>query len=85
MSKQPEALRLAVALESGDVYESHSAPVYGWCENDHCDEAAAELRRLHAVNAELLAALRAMLGDDDHDEAKNKARAAIERATGEAQ
>ena len=45
MITQPEALRLADALLTG----SHHRPVL--------DRSAAELRRLHAVNQELLAAL----------------------------
>ena len=45
MSKQPEALRLADLLDGDPNSKTHH------------DEAAAELRRLHAVNAELLQAL----------------------------
>ncbi len=44
MNKQPEALRLADAIDYADV-------LFG-------NEAAAELRRLHEVNAELVEALR---------------------------
>jgi hypothetical protein len=53
MSKQPEALRLADAL----------ANLRRWHEltDDECDKAAAELRRLHAVNQELGAALRRLI------------------------
>jgi hypothetical protein len=40
---------------------------------------------LIAAAPDLLAALRAMLDDDDHDAAKVKARAAIAAATGEKQ
>jgi hypothetical protein len=46
MSDKPEALRLADALEATDYYE------------DLHEEAAAELRRLHALNGELLEALK---------------------------
>jgi hypothetical protein len=46
MSEQPEALRLADALDVGEISYT------GMC------QAAAELRRLHAVNAELLEALK---------------------------
>ena len=46
MSKQPEALRSADALDL--------APYSSPCTND----AAAELRRLHTLNAELLEALK---------------------------
>lgn len=78
-ANRPEALRLAALIQSR----------YG---NDINDEAAAELRRLHAVNAELLEALRpftkatltyngAIIGlmREDFD----RARAAIARAEGE--
>ena len=47
MSAQPEALRLAEKMESYNLCSG-----YAW----HCHKAAAELRRLHEVNAELLAA-----------------------------
>jgi hypothetical protein len=46
MSKQSTALQLADALEATDYYE------------DLHEEAAAELRRLHALNGELLEALK---------------------------
>jgi hypothetical protein len=49
MNKQPEALRLAKKLEEG--YVAHETVLY---------PAAAELRRLHEVNQELLAALKAL-------------------------
>jgi hypothetical protein len=81
MSKQPEALRLADALDS--------APYSSGCTN----EAATELRRLHAVNAELLEALklalsahgRMLLSDPPQDAWKaqgveEKARTAIKKA-----
>jgi hypothetical protein len=62
MSKQPEALRLADALERGECYESQPCSVYGWVgSDDPTSDAATELRRLHAVNAELLEALQALL------------------------
>ena len=52
MTTQPEALRLADEMESNGI----------------CMSAAAELRRLHDVNQELLAALEklARLGNGDH-------------------
>ncbi len=46
MSKQPEALRLADALETEALHFSTA------------DKAAAELRRLHAMNCELVGALK---------------------------
>jgi hypothetical protein len=55
MNDQPEALRLADALQQQAVWESHYGPSYL---RDLLPEAAAELRRLHAVNQELLEALR---------------------------
>jgi hypothetical protein len=55
MNTQPEALRLANEL---DAY--HTAP--------HHKQAAAELRRLHSVNADLLEALKWMVANDDTNE-----------------
>ena len=48
MSTQPEALRLAQELDAYHTMACHK-------------QAAAELRRLHAVNAELLGLLRALM------------------------
>lgn len=86
-NKQPEALRLADGLEQGFQTGSISAQL---------DQAAAELRRLHEVNAELVEALKAF--DDAAKDSKSiigfsgkalpllkKARAAIAKATGEQQ
>ena len=84
MTDKPEALRLADELEQTPRgYE----PV---------TEAAAELRRLHAVNAELVVALKLalsahgtlLLSDPPQEAWKTygvevKARAAIAKATGE--
>jgi hypothetical protein len=73
--KQPEALRLADALE-GDAVSPIDL------------KAAAELRRLHAVNEELLGALEEYVNADPVDDAlnprKRKARAAIAKAGGAA-
>jgi hypothetical protein len=54
-----------------------------------CAEAAAELRRLHAVNAELLEALKLAVRQNDHDmlmtgEELRVADAAIAKAEGQA-
>ena len=49
-SKQPEALRMADELD-GDAWITHTA--------QRREEAAAELRRLHELNQELLGALNA--------------------------
>jgi hypothetical protein len=72
---QPEVLRLAEKLEQG--YVAHTTVLY---------PAAAELRRLHEVNQELLAALKALVEADAPDYIKSsiweQARAAI--AKGEA-
>jgi hypothetical protein len=77
MSTQPEALRLANALEK-----------YWGAERGHDRErqAAAELRRLHAVNEELLEALEELalyIAHNGDDWVQKKARAAIAKATGE--
>ena len=49
MTQQPEALRLADKMSSYNLCSG-----YAW----HCHKAAAELRRLHEVNQELLEALK---------------------------
>ncbi len=77
MTKQPEALRLAEHME---ISVSHAAAVR--------KKAAAELRRLHEVNAELVEALELILppsGTYDGIVWIAKARAAIAKATGEQQ
>jgi hypothetical protein len=73
MSEQPEALRLADELDA--VPETGADP-------DLIQEAAAELRRLHAVNQELLEALKKVLatGGNDKWEAEKDARAAVAKA-----
>ena len=74
MNTQPEALRLADVLEGCDSFDNR---------------AAAELRRLHALNAELLEALKGLVAwaDDlrrqNPEEDLRKARAAIAKAEGE--
>jgi len=81
MSEQPEALRLA------DWAASYSTTMH--------NKAAAELRRLHAVNQELLEALKRLhdatwlvsrghYNEELHDIAVSKARAAIAKAEGTA-
>jgi uncharacterized protein with von Willebrand factor type A (vWA) domain len=73
MTEQPEAERLADALEAWTLGKP-----------THHREAAAELRRLHAANADLLEALKAMLENgQDYTATRDKARAAIARAEGE--
>ena len=79
MRTQPEALQLADALD--DEF------VQGRISNHTGRKAAAELRRLHAVNAVLLEALKQMLSVWEEDPAygathADKARAAIARAEG---
>jgi hypothetical protein len=81
--KQPKALWLAELLD-GDT------PM-------HCEQAAAELRRLHEVNAEMLRALTMVMDDASlarvkpvrlyiiDDETLETVSAAIAKATGEQQ
>jgi flagellar motility protein MotE (MotC chaperone) len=69
VTTQPEALRLADALDVGEISYT------GMC------KAAAELRRLHAVNAELLEALRNLARMSEAVAvAEGRARAAIAKA-----
>ena len=70
LMQQPEALRLAEMIE-----EDMS------CIGDK--EIAAELRRLHEVNAELLEAVKAALSDDQPY--IERCKAALIKATGEQQ
>jgi hypothetical protein len=74
MSEQPEALRLADALDVGEISYT------GMC------KAAAELRRLHALNGELLEALVSFTKSDyikkQHPIRYAAARAAIAKAEG---
>jgi mevalonate kinase len=71
MSEQPEALRLADLIDN-DLKKAA-----------HHEEAATELRRLHAVNAELLSALNALLpGAEAMGWNTEKARATIAKAEG---
>lgn len=80
MSKQPETLRLAEALEGiPDLLEA--------CNKN----AAAELRRLHEVNQELVEALTVLLKLHDNkvdiaeawETSMEEARAALRKARGE--
>ena len=69
MSDQPEALRLA------DWIESEAPPT----DEASCADVAAELRRLHAVNMELLEALDKIAINTHDDTAERVARAALEQ------
>ena len=77
MTTQPEALRLADKMNS---YSLRSG--YAW----HCHKAAAELRRLHESNLELVAALKEILDGEDQSFRVicEQSRAAIAKAEGEA-
>ena len=57
MTEQPKALRLADALDRGG-YDAQMAR--------NMDQAAAELRRLHAVNVELVALLKEVSEETRH-------------------
>jgi hypothetical protein len=71
MNQQPEALRLA------DFYGDMPT-----CEEDI--KAAAELRRLHEVNAELVGALRVVIrGVPDTWDGVKQAKAVLAKAQGE--
>lgn len=68
MSKQPEALRLAdVLMKDGDAWD---------------EKAAAELRRLYALNQELLEALKEIEKLPGMSSANLYARRAIAKAQG---
>ena len=73
MNKEPKALRLAKKLEEG--YVAHETVLY---------PAAEELRRLHGVNVELLAALKTVLSESYdgplHEDYRRQARTTIAKA-----
>ena len=75
MTTQPEALRLADKMNSYSLCSG-----YAW----HCHKAAAELRRLHESNTELVKALEEMLDGEGKSfrELCEQARAAIAKAEG---
>jgi hypothetical protein len=88
MSERPEALRLA------DTIEEDPITTWGYREAAYA-AAAAELRRLHALNGELLEALKRLhdatwlvsrghYNEELHDIAVSKARAVIAKAEGTA-
>lgn len=89
--KQPEALRLADALDENADMDSSEGGNPDVCSLEW--SAAKELRRLHEQNAELLEALQAMLtqfgGDTNGIGAKERCAAiclaqdAVDKATGE--
>ena len=56
MNKQPEALRIAYCFEGFAI--DHTPNGWPAIRQQQLNEAAAELRRLHKVNQELLAALK---------------------------
>ena len=79
MTTQPNALKLADELDLYATGDAHQRNI---------EQAAAELRRLHEVNAELLEALEklARLGNGErygNSEGNVIARAAIAKAEGE--
>jgi len=82
MTTQPEALRLAYLLDATELWPSGS---------DRCQQAAAELRHLHEVNAELVDALKESLWrmeQYNYEGMQNtiaRTKAAIAKATGEQQ
>ena len=82
MKTQPEALRLAEQLR--DLSTMFKTPSH---EKGVCNGASFEIRRLHALNQELVEALQSMLTTWEHGSVDEfpiaKARAAIAKATGE--
>jgi hypothetical protein len=72
MNEQPEALRLAECLERDCQMN--------WPDYDNQMDAAAELRRLHALNQELLEALEGVMYWDNGKPEWEDARAAIAKA-----
>jgi hypothetical protein len=92
-NQEPVALWLAERLERRRltrwVHATGETPrASGYVVDQDCAEAAAELRRLHDLNGELLEALKLAVRQNEHDmlmtgEELRNARAAIARAEGE--
>jgi len=86
--KQPEALRLADALDERRVtrwvHATGDTPrAAGYAVDVECAQAAAELRRLHEVNAELVEAIKAALSDEQpYIEGVTKAQIVLEKLKG---
>lgn len=89
MSENPEALRLADVLDEGENFYFESSMSWDRRLANAVGSAAEELRRLHGVNAELLAALQYMVREQEREGFGDEmpdikaARAAIAKATGE--
>lgn len=58
-TQQPEALRLADELEAAPAFANSRGTINLEMSSSMAEEAATELRRLHAINAELVEALNA--------------------------
>ena len=78
MSTQPKALRLADALE--DSLEDYSGSSLPRRCQDIADEAAAELRRLHAANVDCLEHFNALKAERDELLAALKSFPGVEHA-----
>lgn len=79
--KQPKALRLADAVCDYTRWGCETPEAATLRRQKTHKEAAAELRRLHEVNAELVEAVRAALSDDQPY--IERCKAALVKATGE--
>jgi len=80
MSKQPEALRLVSMLDGSECCKAHGGIGSHPATCDECPRtAAAELRRLHALNVELVDALRAIY-NRHNAETMAQARVALSKA-----
>jgi hypothetical protein len=79
--KQPKALRLAEQLEF--LTKTNGGMINVFISKGRLREAAAELRRLNEVNAELVEAVKAALSDDQPY--IERCKAALVKATGEQQ
>ncbi len=88
MTEQPTALRLADALlqdsanhrETANAWDMRPQDTINWQHYENATNAAAELRRLHSVNAQLLDALDEIAINTHDDIAERVARAAIAAA-----
>ena len=81
IDKQPEALRLADELAMATVFAGGNGVIRLEMGSNMADQAAAELRRLHEVNAELVEALSVVIrGVPDTWEGVQKAKVVIDKS-----
>lgn len=65
MNEQPNTLRLADELDAADNFYAESSMYFDYKLSGFVSDAADELRRLHALNVELMEALQALYDEQN--------------------